>query len=76
MRHIAKEEGRSRKMVKQVVEREGREVKREPGRRGQQRPGVYEPYRRRVEELLEEQRPWTRKQQYTAAKIYEVIREE
>ncbi|WP_201366158.1 hypothetical protein [Dictyobacter formicarum] len=43
------------------------------GRRGE---SVYEPYRRRVEELLEEQEKLPVKQRYTAAKMYEVIREE
>ncbi|WP_052569085.1 hypothetical protein [Ktedonobacter racemifer] len=49
-RQIARESGRSREAVKQIVEgRVG--MKRE--QKGE-RVGVYEPYRERVEELLEE----------------------
>jgi hypothetical protein len=72
-RQIAKEGGRSRKTVKQIVEpeRKGKE-----GRAGRQGGLVYEPYRGRVEELLQENEHLPVKQQYTAAKIYEVIKEE
>lgn len=72
-REIAKEGGRSRKTVKQIVENERKETK---GRRGVAGFLVYEPYRARVEELLEENKHLPMKQQYTAAKIYEVIGEE
>lgn len=37
---------------------------------------VYEPYRARVEELLEENKHLSSKQQYTAVKMYEMIGEE
>jgi transposase len=69
-RQIAKEGGRSRKTVKQIVE--DREVE----RRERKGPSVYEPYRARVEELLEENEQFPSKQRYTASKIYELIRAE
>jgi transposase len=68
-RQIARESGRSREAVKQIVEgRVG--MKRE--QKGE-RVGVYEPYRERVEELLEENAGLPAKQRYTAAKIYKMI---
>jgi transposase len=69
-REIAKAGGRSRKTVKQIVENE-RECRKE--RRSGGGALEYEPYRARVEELLEENKHLPMKQQYTAAKIYEVI---
>jgi transposase len=69
-RQIAKEEGRSRKTVKQIVEEQ------EAKKRERQGPLVYEPYRARVEELLEENEQVPVKQRYTASKIYEIIRAE
>lgn len=72
-RQIAKEGGRSRKTVKQIV---GQAGKGKEGKQGRQGGLVYEPYRRRVEELLQENEQLPVKQQYTAAKIYEVIKEE
>jgi transposase len=69
-RQIAKEGGMSRKRVKQMVEGK------EGGTRGGSKGSVYEPYRERVEELLEENAGLPAKQRYTAAKIYKMIRGE
>jgi transposase len=75
-RQIARESGRSREAVKQAVrEREGGEGRKQG--RGRAKEGlVYEPYRARVEGLLEESERQPAKQRYTAAKIYEVVCEE
>jgi len=73
-REIAKESGRSREAIKQVIE-EGREgVKRE--QKVKKEMLLYEPYRARVEELLEERGGLPRKQRYTSSKIYELISHE
>ncbi|GHO63847.1 hypothetical protein KSC_027390 [Ktedonobacter sp. SOSP1-52] len=69
-RQIAKEGGMSRKRVKQIVE--GKEGEKRGGSKG----SVYEPYRERVEALLVENEELPVKQRYTAAKIYQMIREE
>jgi predicted transcriptional regulator len=67
---IAKEEGRSRKTVKQIVEDQ------ETKKRERKGPSVYEPYRTRVEELLEENEQVPSKQRSTVSKIYKIIRAE
>lgn len=69
-RQIAKEEGISRKTVKKVVEAK------EDKRSKRQGSSVYEPYRARVEELLEENAGLPTKQRYTVRKVYEIIQEE
>ncbi len=72
-RQIAREQGHSRKTVDKAIE--NRPV--QPYRLTQPKPApVFGAYRGRADELLAENAHLPRKQQYTAHKIYELLREE
>lgn len=73
-REIAKESGRSREAIKRVIEERRGGAKREQKERKETL--LYEPYRKRVEALLEEREGLPPKQRYTSAKIYELISQE
>jgi len=73
MRAIARELGYSRNTVKKAIEQE------EPfayERRKPRAAPVLGPYKKRLQELVEDNRSLPRKQRYTTHKMYEIIREE
>ncbi len=72
-RQIAREQGHSRKTVDKAIENRPAQ----PYRLTQPKPApVFGAYRERADELLAENAHLPRKQQYTAHKIYERLREE
>ena len=72
-RQIAREQGHSRKTVEKAIENRPAQ----PYRLTQPKPApVFGAYRERTDELLAENAHLPRKQQYTAHKIYERLREE